>query len=200
MRWIFFFNGWGMTEDAFPHLSLEQVEVINYPYDIQEIKDLLEHHKNDTLYAVAWSFGAYYFSKLPKEIQNHFHKKIAINGLPETLGSYGILPKMCKFTLENLTPKSLRSFYKNMDFHGNISKKFADIQEELAFFYENYQKPENPFDFAWIGENDRIFSEKKLIRYYEKERVPYQCFFGGHYPFHFFQNFFELLGDTKNDL
>lgn len=29
----FLFNGWGMTEEAFPHLSLDQVEIINYPYD-----------------------------------------------------------------------------------------------------------------------------------------------------------------------
>lgn len=198
MKWIFFFNGWGMTEEAFPHLSLEQVEIINYPYDT--LKDLLKKHEKDTLYAVAWSFGAYYFSKLPQELQKRFQKKIAINGLPETLGPYGILPKMCKFTLDTLTPETLVAFYRNMDFYGSIPKDFEEIQEELAFFYEHYEAPENPFDFAWIGEKDRIFSAKKLIRYYEKEKVPYRIFSGGHYPFHSFQNFLDLLGDTTDDL
>ncbi|AVQ21906.1 DUF452 family protein [Fusobacterium necrophorum] len=198
MKWIFFFNGWGMTEEAFPHLSLDQVEIINYPYD--RIETLLKKHENDTLYAVAWSFGAYYFSKLPTEIQNRFRKKIVLNGLPESLGPYGILPKMCKFTLDTLSPESLLAFYKNMDFHGSISKNFTDIREELEFFYKNYQVPANPFDFAWIGEEDRIFSAKKLIRYYEKEKVPYRIFPGGHYPFHYFQNFLELLGDSTDDL
>ena len=198
MKWIFFFNGWGMTEEAFPHLSLEQVEIINYPYDT--LKDLLKKHEKDTLYAVAWSFGAYYFSKLPQELQKRFQKKIAINGLPETLGPYGILPKMCKFTLDTLTPETLVAFYRNMDFYGSIPKDFEEIQEELAFFYEHYEAPENPFDFAWIGEKDRIFSAKKLIRYYEKEKVSYRIFSGGHYPFHSFQNFLDLLGDTTDDL
>src|SRR3712207_8915185 len=78
---------------------------------------------------------------------------------------------MCKFTLDTLSPETLLAFYKNMDFHGSISKNFIDIREELDFFYKNYQVPENPFDFAWIGEEDRIFSAKKLIRYYEKEKV-----------------------------
>lgn len=39
----FLFNGWGMTEEAFPHLSLDQVEIINYPYD--RIETLLKNMK-----------------------------------------------------------------------------------------------------------------------------------------------------------
>lgn len=197
MKWIFFFNGWGMDEIALSPVNSERVEVISYPY---EVESLLEKHKGDTLYALAWSFGAYYFAKLPEEIQNRFVKKIVINGLPETLGPYGIMPKMCQFTLDTLTEESLRAFYQNMDFLGEVMKPFPEIREELAFFIENYRPQKNCFDFAWIGENDRIFSSKKLIKYYEKEKVPYTVFPVGHYPFSYFHNLFELIGEIQNDL
>lgn len=184
-----------MDRFAFSHFPLDNVEVIDYPYELETIKNLLKKHKEDTLYAVAWSFGAYYFAKLPKKIQKHFVKKIAINGLAETLGPYGILPKMCQFTLDNLTEKSLQIFYHNMDFHGRVKKSFHDIKEELNFFLKNYQSQKNCFDFAWIGKEDRIFSSKKLIKYYEKVQIPYQIFPAGHYPFSYFQNLLELVGE-----
>lgn len=198
MKRIFFFNGWGMDELAFPKTWKQkekdyQVHIINYPYDIET---LIQDYAQDEVYAIAWSFGVYYFSKLEESIQNKFKKKVAINGVPETLGPYGISPKMCLFTLENLNPESLEAFYKNMDFQGKTSKSFFEIQEELSFFYHHYQAPaKNVFDFAWIGEYDRIFSSKKMIRYYEKEKVPYQLIPLGHDPFSYFSSFIELLGE-----
>lgn len=197
MKWIFLFNGWGMDQSAFSHLNLEHVEVIDYPY---EIESLLEKHKEDELYAIAWSFGAYYFAKLPEDIQKRFTKKVAINGLPETLGPYGIMPKMCQFTLDNLTEESLKAFYENMNFYGNVNKSFEKIKKELAVFVENYQVQKNCFDFAWIGEEDRIFSAKKLKKYYEKEGVPYAIFPAGHYPFSHFQNLLELVGVNEHEI
>ena len=74
MKWIFFFNGWGMTEEAFPHLSLDQVEIINYPYD--RIETLLKKHENDTLYAVAWSFGPITFPNFQQKFKTVFAKKL----------------------------------------------------------------------------------------------------------------------------
>lgn len=189
-----------MDRSAFSHIPLDTVEVIDYPYEVEQIETLLEKHKGDTIYAVAWSFGAYYFAKLPEEIRERFVKRIAINGLAETLGPYGILPKMCQFTLDTLTEESLQAFYQNMDFYGRVKKSFPDVREELSFFIKTYQAQTNCFDFAWIGEKDRIFSAKKLRKYYENLQVPYQIFPAGHYPFSHFRNLLELVGEKQNDL
>jgi len=88
MSKIYFFNGWGMDENLLKPVknSTEyDIEVINFPYNI----DKSSIDKDDIF--IGYSFGVYYLNKFLSENKDLKYKKaIGINGLPETIGKFGI--------------------------------------------------------------------------------------------------------------
>ena len=121
MSKIYFFNGWAMDQNLLSPLknSTEyEIKVINSPYNI----DKTSIDKGDIF--IAYSFGVYYLNKFLSESQDLVYEKaIAINGLPETIGKFGINEKMFNMTLETLDKENLEKFLLNMD----IDKALEDL-------------------------------------------------------------------------
>ena len=98
MSKIYFFNGWGMDKNILKPVknSTEyDIEVINFPYDV----DKSSIDKDDIF--IGYSFGVYYLNKFLSENKDLKYKKaIGINGLPQTIGKFGINEKMFNITLD----------------------------------------------------------------------------------------------------
>ena len=113
MAKIYFFNGWGMDKNLLNPVknSTEyNIEVVNFPYDID--KNFIG--MNDIF--MGYSFGVYYLNKFLSENKDLKYKKaVGINGLPETIGKFGINEKMFNITLNTLNEENLEKFLINMD-------------------------------------------------------------------------------------
>lgn len=198
MKKIYFFNGWGMDETILQDIkntSEYEIEIINFPY---EIKDEGIFNKNNEIIFIAWSFGVYYLNKfLEKNIDRIKYKKaIAINGVPNTIGDFGINKKMFDLTLKTLNEENLQKFYKNMDskFSGATKKSFEEIKNELIYFKENYIVSEkNYIDFYYIGKYDRIIPAMKQEKYCIENEIAYKIIECSHYPFYFIKDFKDLI-------
>lgn len=194
MKLILFFNGWGMDEKAISHLEIPhgfEVKVLNYPYTAQGI----EFSRYEKLYLVAWSFGVYYASKFVEDNPNiEFKKKIAINGVPETIGNYGIPEKIFRNTLDHLTPESLKEFYSNMGVSEiPSSKEFEEIREELQYFWDNYIPQKDIYDLAIVGDEDIIIPSLRQKKQHKKNLVQIREISAPHYPFKVFKSWIEMI-------
>lgn len=195
MSRIYFFNGWGMDKNILNSVknSTEyEIEVINFPYDLDKRKVT----ENDIM--LGYSFGVYYLNKFLFENQDiKFKKAIAINGLPETIGKYGINEKMFNMTLNTLNEENLEKFLINMDVDENFvksEKSFNEIKNELQFFKDNYEIVTTNFiDFYFIGKNDRIIPANKLEKFCQTKSYNYKIIDCGHYPFSYFKDFSEIV-------
>lgn len=197
MKKIYFFNGWGMDDSILSNIenSTEYtIEIVNFPYVI----DIKELSKKQDIIFIAWSFGVYYLNKFLNQNKNiKYHKAIAINGVPEIIGEYGINEKMFNLTLSTLNPENLLKFYKNMDIDETFkysSKKFEEIKKELLFFKENYTMFEmNKIDYIFIGKYDRIIPRAKQEKFCKEKNSTYEIIDCGHYPFSYFKDFSNII-------
>jgi biotin synthesis protein BioG len=195
MKLILFFNGWGMKNDVIQHfekLDEFEVRILNYPYEMEKI----EENRYKEIYIIGWSFGVYYATKFIKENPTiKFTKKIAINGVPETIGDYGIPEKIFDMTLKNLSEKTIEEFYQNMELKKNpsIMTNIEDLKEELYFFKKNYLPLENVYDLAIIGINDRIIPSNRQKKYYKKNLVQIRELDAPHYPFKVLNSWKDII-------
>lgn len=197
MKKIYFFNGWGMDDSILSNIenSTEYtIEIVNFPYVI----DIKELSKKQDIIFIAWSFGVYYLNKFLNQNKNiRYYKAIAINGVPEIIGEYGINEKMFNLTLSTLNPENLLKFYKNMDIDETFkysSKKFEEIKKELLFFKENYTMFEmNKIDYIFIGKYDRIIPRAKQEKFCKEKNSTYEIIDCGHYPFSYFKDFSNII-------
>lgn len=202
MKLIVFFNGWGMGNKAIEHLFVPEdyeLKIINFPYNL----DTSIFKKYNEVIAVGWSFGSYYLSKYLSENQIKLNRVISINGVPETIGDFGIPKKIFENTLNNLTPNSLKEFYQNMGVNSenNFSNQnFQQIKNELQYFKDNYKPQPNIFTKAIISKNDRIIPSVRQQKYYKQYNTKIIMISSPHYPFTFFNNWLEIIGENKNEL
>ncbi|WP_427170574.1 DUF452 family protein [Fusobacterium nucleatum] len=194
MAKIYFFNGWGMDRNLLnpvKNSSGYDIEVINFPYNID--KNTIS--KDDIF--MGYSFGVYYLNKFLSENKDLKYKKsLGINGLPETIGKFGINEKMFNITLDTLNEENLEKFLINMDIDGSFcksNKSFNDIKNELHFFKDNYKIIDNHIDFYYIGKKDRIIPGNKLEKYCQNNKLNYEIIECGHYPFSYFKDFKDIL-------
>lgn len=195
MKLILFFNGWGMDDGAVKYIEVPEdyeLKILNFPYCTQNI----EFEKYEERYLAAWSFGAYYACKFVKENPGvTFKKKTAVNGVPETIGAFGIPERIFKGTLENLTPETLKEFYSNMGAEDVRSERsFEEIKAELQYFGDHYEPQENIYDTAVIGKNDRIIPSSRQKKYYTGKDVETIEIDAPHYPFDSYKNWKEIIG------
>ncbi|EKA92350.1 hypothetical protein FPOG_02252 [Fusobacterium periodonticum D10] len=126
-----------------------EIKVINFPYNI----DKTSINKEDIF--IAYSFGVYYLNKFLSENQDLVYEKaIGINGLPETIGKFGINEKMFNMTLETLDKENLEKFLLNMDIDesfGRSDKTLEESKYELQYFKDNYKAIPNYINFYYIG-------------------------------------------------
>lgn len=196
LKKIYFFNGWGMDENVLSHVlntSDYEFEIVNFPYKI----NMSEIAGYKEIIFIAWSFGVYYLNRFLDEHKNIKYKKaIAINGAVETIGEYGINPKMFDLTLNTLNPENLLKFYKNMDIDENFktsSKKFEVIKEELKYFKENYKIYLNHINYYIIGKYDRIIESKRQEKYCKERGLAHKILDFGHYPFSYFKDLKDIV-------
>lgn len=191
---VYVFNGWGMDRNVLtPFMSEGTHEIIHvgFPYDVA-VEDI---QPDDVL--VGWSFGVYYLNRL---LHDHpelrYAQAIAINGLPLTMGKYGIHSRMMQMTLDTLTEENLEKFYDNMDidesFHRS-DKSLALIHHELAYFMDHYEALDNHMDYYYIGQGDRIIPANKVRKYCEELHIPYEIIDCGHYPFSYFTSIESIV-------
>ena len=203
MSKIYFFNGWAMDENLLSSLknSTEyEIKVINFPYNI----DKTSIDKEDIF--IAYSFGVYYLNKFLSENQDLVYEKaIAINGLPETIGKFGINEKMFNMTLETLDKENLEKFLLNMDIDesfGRANKTLEEAKYELQYFKDNYKAIPNYINFYYIGKNDRIIPANKVEKYCQNNNIAYELIACGHYPFSYFTDFKDIINireENKNE-
>ena len=203
MSKIYFFNGWAMDENLLSPLknSTEyEIKVINFPYNI----DKTSIDKGDIF--IAYSFGVYYLNKFLSESQDLVYEKaIAINGLPETIGKFGINEKMFNMTLETLDKENLEKFLLNMDIDesfGRSDKTLEEAKYELQYFKDNYKAIPNYINFYYIGKNDRIIPANKVEKYCQNNNIAYELIACGHYPFSYFTDFKDIINireENKNE-
>ena len=203
MSKIYFFNGWAMDENLLSPLknSTEyEIKVINFPYNI----DKTSIDKGDIF--IAYSFGVYYLNKFLSESQDLVYEKaIAINGLPETIGKFGINEKMFNMTLETLDKENLEKFLLNMDINesfGRSDKTLEEAKYELQYFKDNYKAIPNYINFYYIGKNDRIIPANKVEKYCQTNNIAYELIACGHYPFSYFNDFKDIINireENKNE-
>ena len=167
------------------------IEVIDFPYNID--KNSID--MNDIF--IGYSFGVYYLNKFLSENRDLKYKKaIGINGLPETIGKFGINEKMFNITLNTLNEENLEKFLINMDIDDSFcksNKSFDEIKNELQFFKDNYKIIDNHIDFYYIGKNDRIIPANRLEKYCQNHNLAYKLLECGHYPFSYFKEFKNIL-------
>ena len=203
MSKIYFFNGWAMDENLLSPLknSTEyEIKVINFPYNI----DKTSIDKEDIF--IAYSFGVYYLNKFLSENQDLVYEKaIAINGLPETIGKFGINKKMFNMTLETLNKENLEKFLLNMDIDESFERADKTLEEakyELQYFKDNYKAIPNHINFYYIGKNDRIIPANKVEKYCQNNNIAYELIACGHYPFSYFTDFKDIINireENKNE-
>ena len=198
MSKIYFFNGWAMDENLLSPLknSTEyEIKVINFPYNI----DKTSINKEDIF--IAYSFGVYYLNKFLSENQDLVYEKaIAINGLPETIGKFGINEKMFNMTLETLNDENLEKFLLNMDIDesfGRAKKTLEEARYELQYFKDNYKSIPNYIHFYYIGKNDRIIPANKVEKYCQVNNIAYELIACGHYPFSYFRDFKDIINISE---
>lgn len=202
MKLIMFFNGWGMN-DLNLFLGDEwEIRYINYPYKYEE--PIL---KFDKIVFIGWSFGVYYLNKFLEE--NPFYQKyeaVGVNGTPHMMGERGISKRMLKYTLENLTKKSLERFYKNMGIldNKNISifgekKDVSELKVELSDFINNYIERKNYIKKSIISKNDRIIKSKNQKKYFAENGSLIYEIDGEHFIFAEEKNLSRLV-DILNEI
>ena len=203
MSRIYFFNGWAMDKNLLKPLKNSnkyEIKVINFPYDI----DKTSIDKEDIF--IAYSFGVYYLNKFLSENQDLIYEKaIAINGLPETIGKFGINEKMFNMTLETLNKENLEKFLLNMDIDESFERADKTLEEakyELQYFKDNYKAIPNHINFYYIGKNDRIIPANKVEKYCQANNIAYELIACGYYPFSYFNDFKDIINireENKNE-
>ena len=198
MSKIYFFNGWAMDQNLLSPLknSTEyEIKVINFPYSI----DKTSISKGDIF--LAYSFGVHYLNKFLSENQDLIYEKaIGINGLPETIGKFGINEKMFNMTLETLNDENLEKFLLNMDIDesfGRAKKTLEEARYELQYFKDNYKSIPNYINFYYIGKNDRIIPANKVEKYCQVNNIAYELIACGHYPFSYFRDFKDIINISE---
>lgn len=198
MKLIMFFNGWGMNNKAVDHLNIPknyEIKIVNFPYDLDS--SIFKNYED--IIAIGWSFGSYYLCKYLNYNNIKLDKVISINGVPETIGEFGIPERIFEATLKNLTPETLKEFYHNMGVDSEnlfSNRDFQEIKAELQYFKGNYSLEKNVFTKAFIGKKDRIIPALRQEKYYNSHNIEISIIQCPHYPFNFFKSWLDIIGEN----
>jgi biotin synthesis protein BioG len=205
---ILFFNGWGMDEQPFSHLSSNEYDVITF-YDYSDFsidEDIIsEVNEYDEIVIISFSMGVYVGCIASKQFKEADFA-IAINGTLNPIDDlYGIPVKNFDFTLKTLSDKNLKDFYRNMfnadeDFESFWTKRpKRDLQnqkDELLvlknLISENIEY-KNIYDLAIISTNDKIFPPSSQKKYWQNTKTISVPIDEGHYPFYNWEEWEDIL-------
>ena len=202
---LVFWNGWGMDERPFAHLTSTAHDVLMlYDYRTLALPEALV--QLDGAYGrvrqLAWSFGVWAAGAWVKAAPYSASFDLAVNGTAEPIHSlHGIPPEAFIEMAVQLTPERRNRFYGDMFADDDERSRFMDHppvrafaeqrEELLAVQAAACQRPA-PFAAALISRGDRIMPARSQLRYW-KTRCPVRKTEGGHFPFYQWQTWEAVL-------
>lgn len=193
---IVFFNGWGMDECVVKHLETEGYDVLMF-YDYNSL-DTDFDFKNLNIYPkkylIAWSMGV----MTATLFDINYASKTAINGTLKPIDDqFGIPKKIYDLTLKGFSTKGAELFIKNM-FNGKFEgvlpaykpmRDFENQKTELEALTHYQANLDFKYDRVIISSADKIIPTKNQISFWGIE----PNIESGHFPFHNFSKWSELL-------
>lgn len=194
---IIFFNGWGMDENAVKHLKPEAFDVLMF-YDYNSLEsDFNDYNDYNEINIIGWSMGVMISSIVISQFNIKYNKYTAINGTHSPIDkNFGINPKVYDLMIERYNEHTFEKFVKKMSDNElkeinieSISRTEQDRKSELvklkSYKGDSGVKPTRII----IGNNDKIIPTKNQSAYWGIG-ANIEC---GHYPFHLFTKWSELL-------
>ncbi|MBR1620393.1 DUF452 family protein [bacterium] len=173
-RLLIFFTGWGCDEYEFEHLKSVSDVLILYDYcDLSLDFDFSKYNKFDLL---AFSAGVFVASVMKFDFK--IDKRVAINGNPYLFDEKLGLSKKMQNILYNITEETAEDFGRNylvktdkewVNFHPSrrtLESCKTEFECLKQIYVQNYQKIEDIFDTAFVGEDDRIFDVEIQKEFY----------------------------------
>ncbi|MBR6162813.1 DUF452 family protein [bacterium] len=172
---ILFFTGWGCDEFEFEHLKTS-CDVLLF-YDYTDLNHNFDFSKYSEINVLSFSAGVFVGSVFKYDFK--INKKIALSGNPYLFDENLGLSKEIQKILFSITPETQEEFVKNYlifsdeeykNFHPS-GRTLESCQTEFEALKEIYQKEKNnikdDYDYAVIGEYDKIFSPEAQRKYYK---------------------------------
>ena len=171
---LIFFTGWGCDEYEFKHLESNSDVLLLYDYKDLNLDFDFSKYKNVDL--IAFSAGVFVASITNFDFK--INQKIAIDGNPYLFDEkLGLSPKM-QDILYNITEENAEEFARDYlvktdeewkSFHPSrrsleSCRKEFDCLKNL--YRKNYKKIKNIYDFALMGDDDRIFNISAQREFY----------------------------------
>lgn len=200
---ILFFNGWGMDEKPFEHLTVPDGFDILMAYDYTELEPLTEEIKSySKVHLVAWSLGVYAAAEVLQGIE--FASATAINGTLKPIDAdEGIAPAIFQGTIDSWSEVAALKFNRRMcgkynkEFKASAPERSVDDQKnELIALRERIKskpQPDNIFQQAVIGVGDRIFLRDAQEKHWQHARIHLRIVDEPHYFFPALKNWKDLL-------
>ena len=204
-RVVVFFAGWAMDETPFLSLKSSELDVVVY-YDYLSLDDVpfaAEIEAYSEMNLAAWSLGCAVANITAQERRWRPTQSLAINGtvIPED-DLDGIPGRWLTATSQGLTNGGWEKFIRRMcpDSESRAAfdtarphRNLRDAAEEL----ETLRRLQTPlsclFTTALVGEADRIIVPENQRRCWQRYGVPVRAIDAGHYPFHLWRSWEEVL-------
>ncbi len=203
---IVFFCGWSFDEQPFKYLKCADNDIlIVYDYSQLDLcKEQFAGYKNYSL--ICWSMGVYVAYILREQLPK-FSRKIAVNGTPFPIDDeLGIPQRTFDLTLKyvdsGLKGKFQQNLFKNPKDYETflltpVKRSLENRAEELVAL-NNFIRIQNVeyskfYDYAIIGDTDKIIPTRNQIRCWEKYNTPIKMLDTGHFPFYEFNSWVEIL-------
>ena len=214
-RLIVFFNGWGMDENPFSHLSVSEFDLIMF-YDYRDINFPLEKKSFQSyqeIIFIGFSMGVWASNYFQDYFPASKRKAIAVNGTLKPIDDqFGIPAAFYDRTMNGLTEEGLEKFFKKM-FSGKEEvekfsahkpqRDFITRKEELSKLKEYILDKSIVHSFesqaVFISENDRIIPTQSQVNFWNEQKVSYKMLPCGHFPFYLWKSYEELIREAFLD-
>ena len=143
---------------------------------------------------MGWSFGVWCAERYAAQAGFRPEMSVAVNGtsLPAD-ERYGIPPRLLALTLRSIRQQGIDTFNRRMcgafyPAYTPAARPFDELCDELRILSENFAETSDGtgtlWDYAVVGECDRIFPPENQFRFWEKKRTfVIACKELPHYPF-----------------
>ena len=200
---LLFFNGWGMDEKPFKHLTVGNELDILMIYDYTSLENIKELKDYKTIHLAAWSLGVFAAAKVLAGMK--FSSSVAINGTLKPIDeNEGIAPAIFQGTIDSWSELARVKFNRRMcgiehgkQLKDNFPDRSIESQKsELIALKEgisNSPVPENIFQHALVSINDKIFSRHNQETHWRNARIPLTIIDEPHYFFSELKSWKEIL-------
>lgn len=184
-----------MDENAVRHLDTEDYDVVMF-YDYNDLETDFDFSALDTYREknlVAWSMGVMIATNFFSNSLCELSGATAINGTLKPIDTkFGINPKIYDLTIRGFnSEKFILNMLDKVELADDIkpNREFENQKNELIAL-KNYSAKEGfEYNKVLISDNDKIIPTKSQYAYWNTEAN----LKSGHYPFHLFRKWSEIL-------